>query len=71
MNDYGPKKAAYARAEVPVHLIADPYTVRCRVFTHPQDGDYKSDLTLAYGEPVDLTGTVVGITLATEDFPRD
>ncbi|GAA3165846.1 MULTISPECIES: Uma2 family endonuclease [Streptomyces] len=71
VNDYGPKKTAYARAEVPVYLIADPYTARCRVFTHPQDGDYKSDLTLAYGEPVDLTGTVVGITLATEDFPRD
>ncbi|WP_399086914.1 Uma2 family endonuclease [Streptomyces sp. BBFR2] len=71
MNDYGPKKTAYAQAEVPVYLIADPYTARCRVFTHPEGGDYKSDLTLAYGEPVDLTGTVVGITLTTEDFPRD
>ncbi|WP_107421275.1 Uma2 family endonuclease, partial [Streptomyces angustmyceticus] len=24
-NDYGPKKTAYALAEVPVYLIADPY----------------------------------------------
>ncbi|WP_433857851.1 Uma2 family endonuclease [Streptomyces kronopolitis] len=70
-NDYGPKKTAYALAEIPVYVIADPYTGRCRVFTHPQDGDYKIDLTVAYGLPVDLTDTVVGLTLSTEDFPRD
>ncbi|WP_282189769.1 Uma2 family endonuclease [Streptomyces sp. RPA4-5] len=70
-NDYGPKKTAYALAEVPVYLIADPYTGRCRVFTEPQDGDYKVDLTVAYGLPIDLTHTVAGITLATDEFPRD
>ena len=70
-NDYGPKKRAYALAEVPVYMIADPYIGRCRVFTHPQDGDYKVDLTLAYGEPIDLTDTVVGLTLATDEFPRN
>ncbi|MEU7433197.1 Uma2 family endonuclease [Streptomyces sioyaensis] len=70
-NDYGPKRRVYATAGIPVYLIADPYTGRCRVFTHPQDGDYKVDLTLAYGQPIDLTDTVVGITLSTDDFPRD
>ncbi|MEV0369925.1 Uma2 family endonuclease [Streptomyces sp. NPDC050636] len=70
-NDYGPKKDAYAAAEVPVYLIADPYTGRCRVFTHPQDGEYKVDTTLAYGEPIDLKDTVVGLTLSTDEFPRD
>ncbi|MGW2412047.1 Uma2 family endonuclease [Streptomyces tubercidicus] len=70
-NDYGPKKKAYALAEVPVYVIADPYLGRCRVFTEPQDGDYKLDLTVVYGMPVDLTHTVAGITLATDDFPRD
>ncbi|ANZ16720.1 Uma2 family endonuclease [Streptomyces noursei] len=70
-NDYGPKKAAYAAAEIAVYLIIDPYLGRCRVFTHPQDGEYKRDLTLAYGEPIDLTDTVLGMTLQTEDFPRD
>ncbi|WP_432141485.1 Uma2 family endonuclease [Streptomyces sp. bgisy084] len=70
-NDYGPKKTAYALAEVPVYMIADPYLGRCRVFTDPQDGDYKLDLTVAYGTPVDLTHTVVGITFSTEEFPRD
>ncbi|MGY4985721.1 Uma2 family endonuclease [Streptomyces nigrescens] len=70
-NDYGPKKKAYALAEVPVYMIADPYLGRCRVFTDPQDGDYKIDSTIAYGTPVDLTHTVVGITFSTEEFPRD
>ncbi|MER7984072.1 Uma2 family endonuclease [Streptomyces noursei] len=71
MNDYGPKKDAYAAAEVPVYLIVDPYVGRCRVFTHPQDGEYKRDLTLAYGEPIDLTDTVLGMTIPTDEFPRD
>ncbi|MGY5132896.1 Uma2 family endonuclease [Streptomyces nigrescens] len=70
-NDYGPKKTAYALAEVPVYMIADPYLGRCRVFTDPQDGEYKIDLTVAYGRPVDLTHTVAGITLSTDGFPRD
>ncbi|MFI9080642.1 Uma2 family endonuclease [Streptomyces sioyaensis] len=70
-NDYGPKKTAYALAEVPVYMIADPYPGRCRIFTDPQDGDYKIDITIAYGTPVDLTHTVVGITFSTEEFPRD
>ncbi|WP_374206778.1 hypothetical protein [Streptomyces noursei] len=52
---------AYAAAEVPVYFIADPYAGRSRVFTHPQDGAYKRD----------LTDTVLGITLPTDEFPRD
>ncbi|GLW16422.1 hypothetical protein Stsp01_31650 [Streptomyces sp. NBRC 13847] len=70
-NDYGAKRVVYATVGVPVYAIADPHLGRCRVFTHPQDGDYKIDLTVAYGMPVDLTDTVVGLTLSTEDFPRD
>ncbi|MER6839441.1 Uma2 family endonuclease [Streptomyces platensis] len=70
-NDYGPKKTAYALAEVPVYMIADPYLGRCRIFTDPQDGDYKIDLTITYGTPVDLSHTVVGITISTDEFPRD
>ncbi|WP_438486310.1 Uma2 family endonuclease [Streptomyces sp. S186] len=71
MNDYGPKKKIYATAEVPIYVIADPYAGRCRVFTHPQDGEYMRDLTLAYGEPIDLTDTVLGMTFDTKVFPRD
>ncbi|WP_405561678.1 Uma2 family endonuclease [Streptomyces sp. NBC_01180] len=70
-NDYGPKKAAYAAAEVPVYLIADPYTGACHVFTYPKDDEYHGTVTLDFGYPIDLTGTVVGLTLETGDFPRD
>ncbi|MFI6768341.1 Uma2 family endonuclease [Streptomyces sp. NPDC050355] len=70
-NDYGPKKAIYAEAEIPVYVIADPYAGRCRVFTDPQDGDYKGDITVPYGDPIDLTATVVGLTISTAEFPRD
>jgi Uma2 family endonuclease len=70
-NDYGPKKTAYAEAEVPVYLIADPYQGRCHVYTQPKDGDYLSELTVAFGTDVDMTNTLLGLTLNTDEFPRD
>jgi Uma2 family endonuclease len=70
-NDYGPKKAAYALAEVPVYLIVDPYRGRCRLFTQPKDGDYLSDTSVAFGGEVDMTTTPLGLTLRTDTFPRD
>ncbi|MGW2558321.1 Uma2 family endonuclease [Streptomyces sp. NPDC001514] len=70
-NDYGPKKTAYATAEVPVYLIADPYVGKCHVYTQPKDGDYVIETTVAFGTEIDLTNTPLGLTLATADFPRD
>ena len=70
-NDYGSKKTTYAEAGVPVYLIADPYTGRCHVFTEPKDGDYLTELTVSFGKELDLTDTVVGLTLRTDEFPRD
>jgi Uma2 family endonuclease len=70
-NDYGPKKAAYAAAEVPVYLIVDPYTGRWHLYTLPKDGEYRSELSLDFGDDVDLTGTPVGLVLKTDEFPRD
>ncbi|MGW7007084.1 Uma2 family endonuclease [Streptomyces sp. NPDC054933] len=70
-NDYGPKKDTYATAAVPVYLIADPYAGECHLFTRPEDGVYRRRLTAAFGEPLDLTDTVVGLALATDEFPRD
>ncbi|MFF8972354.1 Uma2 family endonuclease [Streptomyces sp. NPDC014995] len=70
-NDYGPKKTAYATAEVPVYVIADPYQGRCHVYTDPKEGDYQIETTVAFGKDLDLTGTVVGLTLTTDEFPRD
>ena len=69
-NDYGPKKAAYAVAEVPVYLVADPYQGKCHLYTQPKDGEYLSELSVAFGADVDLT-TTLGLTLSTDVFPRD
>ncbi|MFD8304311.1 Uma2 family endonuclease [Streptomyces sp. NPDC059690] len=70
-NDYGPKKTAYAVAEVPVYLIADPYQGKCHLFTQPKDGDYVTETTVGFGGDVDLTVTDLGLTLKTDEFPRD
>ncbi|MFD0315735.1 Uma2 family endonuclease [Streptomyces flavalbus] len=70
-NDYGPKRTAYAEAEVPVYLIADPYQGKCHVYTDPKDGDYTTETTVTFGTDVDLTQTPLGLTLKTTDFPRD
>ncbi|MET7450714.1 Uma2 family endonuclease [Streptomyces sp. NPDC005574] len=70
-NDYGPKKTAYALAEVPVYLVADPYQGTCRLYVHPKDGDYAIETRVSFGDDVDLAGTVVGLTLRTDAFPRD
>ncbi|MGW5326405.1 Uma2 family endonuclease [Streptomyces sp. NPDC004014] len=70
-NDYGPKKAAYAEAGVPVYVIADPYRGECRVLSHPRDGRYALEVKADFGEELDLTGTPVGLVLKTDEFPRD
>ncbi|MEV7284465.1 Uma2 family endonuclease [Streptomyces sp. NPDC093252] len=70
-NDYGPKKAAYAQAGVPVYVIADPYTGRCHVFTEPKDGEYRTESRIDFGDPVDLTHTFLDLTIDTSKFPRD
>ncbi|MFH8406646.1 Uma2 family endonuclease [Streptomyces sp. NPDC018019] len=70
-NDYGPKLETYAVAEVPVYLIVDPYTGTWHLHTLPKDGKYHGYLTLDFGDPVDLTGTVVGLTLETTEFGRE
>ncbi|GAB2899133.1 Uma2 family endonuclease [Streptomyces deserti] len=70
-NDYGPKKNAYAAAGVPVYLIVDPYTGTWHLRTLPKDGAYRGELSLDFGEEIDLTGTVVGLVLKTDEFPRD
>lgn len=70
-NDYGPKKAAYAAAEVPVYVIADPYQGRCHIYTHPKGDDYATETKAAFEDDLDLGDTVVGLVLSTADFPRD
>lgn len=70
-HDYGAKKRVYAAAEVPVLLVVDPYAGECHLFTQPEKDDFQSQLTVAFGRPLDLTGTGVELKLETSDFPRD
>ncbi|SNX62033.1 Uma2 family endonuclease [Streptomyces sp. TLI_55] len=70
-NDYGPKKTAYAIAEVPVLLIADPYQGKCHLYTQPKDGEYLTELSVTFGSDIDMTSTPLGLTLKTDEFPRD
>ncbi|WP_155059005.1 Uma2 family endonuclease [Streptomyces blattellae] len=70
-NDYGPKRDAYATAEVPVYLIVDPYTGEWHLHGLPKDGKYHSVVSFAFGDEIDLTGTAVGLVLKTDEFPRD
>ncbi|MEV7243996.1 Uma2 family endonuclease [Streptomyces sp. NPDC093248] len=70
-NDYGPKRTAYATAEVPVYVIADPYQGRCLIHTDPKDGDYAEPVRVDFGTDIDLTGTVVDLVVKTDAFPRD
>lgn len=70
-NDYGLKKAAYALAEIPVHVIVDPYQGRCHVYTRPKGDDYTTETKVAFGDDLDLGDTVVGLVLSTAEFPRD
>ncbi|MDQ8704652.1 Uma2 family endonuclease [Streptomyces sp. LHD-70] len=71
MNDYGPKKDAYAEAGVPLYLVVDPYQGRCHVYTDPKNGEYRSESKADFGEEIDLTHTVIGVTLDTSDFHRE
>lgn len=70
-NDYGKKKAAYAAGGIPVHAIVDPYAGQCHVHTQPKNGEYRFRRILDFGEPIDLTATALGLTITTDEFPRD
>ncbi|MEX2983628.1 Uma2 family endonuclease [Streptomyces sp. C36] len=70
-NDYGPKKDAYAAAGVAVYLIVDPYEGTCHLYTDPKDGSYRLSPAIKFGDPIDLTDTLVGLTVTTDEFSRE
>ncbi|MFI1731419.1 Uma2 family endonuclease [Streptomyces acidicola] len=70
-NDYGPKKTAYAVAAVPAYLVADPYQGKCHLYTQPKAGEYLTELSVAFGADIDMPTTLLGLTLKTDEFPRD
>jgi Uma2 family endonuclease len=70
-NDYGPKMATYARAGVPFYLIIDPYTGKCHAFSGPEGDAYENELTVKFGDPLEMKPLGLDFTLVTEKFPRD
>lgn len=70
-DDHGLKKTAYAEAEAPVCLIADPCQRRCHVCTNPRGDDCATGTKAGFGDEADLTSTAVGLTLKTDEFPTD
>ncbi|MFJ3324074.1 hypothetical protein ACIPMT_06445 [Streptomyces griseus] len=54
----------------PACSTASPPT-SSHLHTLPKEDEYRSVLSLGFGTPVDLTSTVVGLSLATDAFPRD
>ncbi|MBT2411079.1 hypothetical protein J7I94_10965 [Streptomyces sp. ISL-12] len=66
------------RALVAVRIVVRPRRprseearVRRRIFTYPEDGDRTTGTRAALGQDLDLTGTVLGLTVPTAGFRRD
>ncbi|OEV05347.1 Uma2 family endonuclease [Streptomyces oceani] len=70
-NDYGPKCEVYASAQVPIYLIADPYTGKCHAFGRPNGETYENELTVKFGEDLDLTTLGMELRLETKKFPLE
>ena len=70
-NDYGPKKATYATSGIPVYVIVDPYNGECHAYGRPESDRFNLELTVKYGESLDLRPFGLDLTLSTEDLPRD
>lgn len=37
----------------------------------PKGGEYLTELSVTFGADVDMTTTLLGLTLKTDEFPRD
>lgn len=63
------KPVAYAEAGIPVHLLIDRDAGAVTVHSEPEDGRYRSVVTLSYGHEVVLPQPV-NVTLDTEALKR-
>ncbi len=70
-NDYGPKMALYAQAGVPLYIVVDPYSAKCHAFSGPEGRTYENEITVKFGDPLDLSPLGLDLTLSTETFPRE
>ncbi|PWI46075.1 Uma2 family endonuclease [Streptomyces sp. ICBB 8177] len=69
-RDYGLKVGAYARAGIPLYVIADPYDARLVVHHRPIDGQYAYRQMVPYGEKADVPGDLP-FTIDTSTLPVD
>ncbi|MEV8307202.1 Uma2 family endonuclease [Streptomyces flavidovirens] len=70
-NDYEIKAHQYARYDVPICLIIDPFRGECTLLTRPRGTDYAARESFKYGETVTLhleDGSTVPIP--TDQFKR-
>jgi Uma2 family endonuclease len=70
-NDYGRKLLAYAKAAVPVYLIVDPYTAKVHAYGRPEGDRYECEMTVKFGEQVDLGPLGLNLVIETEMLPQD
>ncbi|MET9515023.1 Uma2 family endonuclease [Streptomyces sp. NPDC002994] len=71
VNDYEIKVQQYARYDVPIYLIIDPFRGECTLLTGPRGNDYEAREYYTYGETITLRledGSTVPIP--TDEFKR-
>jgi Uma2 family endonuclease len=68
-QDRETKRHCYARAGIPLYLLVDRAAKTVTLFGEPDEGDddYREDVRVGFGKPVDLPAPF-GFALDTEDF---
>lgn len=61
------KRRGYAEAGVPLYLLVDRDRREVVLFSQPGDGDYRADVRVPFGRPIDLPEPF-SFTLETESF---
>ncbi|GAA1917968.1 Uma2 family endonuclease [Streptantibioticus ferralitis] len=69
-RDYGLKVGAYARAGIPLYIIADPYAAQLVVQHKPIDGEYAYRNIVPYGEKAEVPGDLP-LAIDTSELPAD
>lgn len=66
-KDRDVKRRAYAAAEIPLYLLCDRTAREVVLYSEPRDGDYRADVRIPFGKPLDLPEPF-RFTLDTEPF---
>ncbi|MBZ4322861.1 Uma2 family endonuclease [Streptomyces huiliensis] len=70
-NDYVVKTEQYARFNVPIYLIIDPFRGECDLLTRPLDGTYATRDLFKYGDLITLhLADGSAVALPTDTFDR-